>query len=203
VKPGVSVPMRCVGYMARRRSRVLATLMRGFTLIELMVTIGILAVLLTIAIPSFTSTIINYRLTSISNTFVASAQLARSEAIKRNGRVTMCKSADGAACVSTGGWEQGWILFHDIDNDAVKDAAEVIIKTESALPANYVTTTGDHYISFTANGGSELTSGAAQATTVTLCSQTEPVGPAKQIVMNFVGRVRIQKYTATTCVQQT
>jgi type IV fimbrial biogenesis protein FimT len=168
-----------------------------------MVTIGILAVLLTIAIPSFTSTIINYRLTTISNTFVASAQLARSEAIKRNGRVTMCKSSNGTSCVSTGGWEQGWILFRDLNNDAVKDAAEVIIQTQSALPANYVTTTGDHYISFTAGGGSELTTGAPQATTVTLCSQTEPVGPAKQIVINFVGRLRVQKYTAPTCVQQT
>lgn len=172
---------------------------RGFTLIELMVSIGILAILIAVAIPSFTSIMVNYRLTSIANTFVANAQLARSEAIKRNGRVTMCKSADGATCVLTGGWEQGWILFQDVDNNAVRGSAEDIIHTESALPANYLTTAGDNYISFTASGGSELISGAFQATTVTLCSRVEPIGPARQMVLNSVGRLRVQKATVSIC----
>lgn len=172
---------------------------RGFTLIELMVSIGILAILTAVAIPSFTSIMINYRLTSIANTFVASAQLARSEAIKRNGRVTMCKSADGATCVLTGGWEQGWILFPDVDNNAVRGSAEDIIHTERALPAKYLTTAGDNYISFTASGGSELISGAFQATTVTLCSQVEPIGQARQMILNSVGRLRVQKTTVSIC----
>lgn len=173
---------------------------RGFTMIELMVTIGILAILTMVAIPSFTSVLINYRLTSISNTFLASAQLARSEAIKRNSRVTMCKSADGTTCVITGGWQQGWILFQDIDNNALRDAAEVIIHTENALPANFLTTTGDNYISYTASGGSELPSGAPQATTVTLCSYSESVAPARKMFLNFVGRLRVEKATVPSCV---
>ena len=172
---------------------------RGFTLIELMVSIGILAILVAVAIPSFTSVMVNYRLTSIANTFVASAQLARSEAIKRNSRVTMCKSADGTTCAMTGGWEQGWILFQDVDNNAVKGSTEVLIHAEIALPANFLTTAGDNYISFTASGGSELISGAFQATTVTLCSQSAPVGPARQMVLNSVGRLRVQKATVSTC----
>ena len=182
-------------WLGARRMRV-----RGFTLIELMVTIGILAILTMVAIPSFTSILINYRLTSISNTFLASAQLARSEAIKRNSRVTMCKSADGTTCVITGGWQQGWILFQDIDNNAVRDAAEVIVHTESAMPGNFLTTPGDNYISYTASGGTELTTGAPQATTVTLCSTSEPVGPARKIFINFVGRLRVEKATVATCV---
>jgi type IV fimbrial biogenesis protein FimT len=176
---------------------------RGVTLIELMVSIGILAILTAVAIPSFTSIMVNYRLTSISNTFVASAQLARSEAIKRNGRVTMCKSADGMTCTVNGSWNQGWILFHDVDNNAAKGTTEAIIYTESAMPVNYLTMSPgggveDHYISFTAGGGSELTSGAFQAATFTLCHQTE-VGPARQMVLDGVGRLRVKKTTVTAC----
>lgn len=178
---------------------VTASLGHGFTLIELMVTITILAILTAVAIPSFNSTLINYRLTSISNSFVASAQLARSEAIKRNSRVTLCKSANGADCTTAGGWQQGWILFHDIDNNAVKGPTEAIIHTEVALPANFSMTFVDNYISFTATGGTELTTGAFQAGTVKLCSQSAPVGPARQMVINSVGRLRVGKDPVTVC----
>ena len=155
--------------------------MRGFTLIELMVTVMVLAILMMVAIPSFNSALVNYRLTSISNTFVASAQLARSEAIKRNSRVTMCKSANGVDCTTTGDWQQGWIVFQDIDNNAVKGPVETIIHTESALPANFSMTFVDNYISYTVSGGAELINGAFQSGSMNLCSQLAPVGPARQM----------------------
>ena len=178
---------------------MLAVHERGFTLIELMVTITVLAILTTVALPSFNSALISYRLTTISNTFVASAQLARSEAIKRNSRVTMCKSADGTTCTTTGGWQQGWILFLDADNNAAKAVTEELIRTQNALPTNFVTTTGDNYISFNSSGGSELTTGAFQATTVTLCNSSGVTNSARLMVLNSAGRLRVQKTTVATC----
>jgi len=83
---------------------------RGFTLIELMVTIMVLAVLLGLGVPSFREAALSSRVTSYANDLVASVQLARSEAIKRNAPVTLCASSDGAVCEVDGGWEVGWIV---------------------------------------------------------------------------------------------
>ena len=89
----------------------------GFTLVELMVTLVIAAILLTAGVPSFTTLIKNNRLTTSTNELVGALTLARSEAVKRGLRVTVCKSADQASCDTSGtGWQQGWIVFTDENN---------------------------------------------------------------------------------------
>ena len=70
----------------------------GFTMIELMVTVVILAVLVALAAPSYHRLVIDSRMTAQSNDFLTALHFTRSEAVKRNTTVTMCKSADGAAC---------------------------------------------------------------------------------------------------------
>lgn len=105
---------------------------RGFTLVELMVTLAVAAILLTMAVPSFRTTIQNNRLIAEANDFVTALHLARSEAIKRNTPVTMCKSADGTACTTAGAWEQGWIVFVDGNNNTSHDAGEDILRVRGA-----------------------------------------------------------------------
>ena len=90
----------------------------GFTLVELLVSMAVMAILLTLAVPAFSEAMVSSRLTSVANSFLSHLYLARSEAIKRNGRAVLCKSADGLACSGSGGWHQGWILFHDANNNA-------------------------------------------------------------------------------------
>lgn len=102
--------------IVRHRLRPSASLRgcsRGFTLIELMVAIMVLAILLGVAVPSFRDAALSSRLTAYANDLVASAQLARSEAIKRNAPVTLCASKNGIACgIDAGsGWEAGWIVL--------------------------------------------------------------------------------------------
>lgn len=176
---------------------------RGFTLIELMVTIAIAAILAMAAVPSFNDAIVNHRLTSFTNNFVASAHLARGEAIKRNSRMTLCKSANGADCTTVGGWQQGWIVFNDSNNDAVKDLAEVVVHKEGALPADFLMTGGSsvaNYVSFSPSGATELISGALQMGTLTLCSQSGSSGQGRQIIINSTGRLRVTKDSVATCV---
>ena len=182
---------------------VLVTNKRGFTLIELLVTIAIAAILAMVAVPSFNEAIVNYRLTSYTNNFLASAQLARSEAIKRNSRMTLCKSANGTSCTSAGGWHQGWIIFNDSNNDALKDSGEVVVYKESAMPADFLMTGSanvDNYMSFVPSGATELVSRGLQTGTWTLCSQSGSSGQARQLIINSAGRLRVTKNPIAPCV---
>lgn len=165
----------------------------GVTLIELMVVLAVSAILLSIGIPSFASFIGSSRLASATNELVSSLHLARSEAIKRNSRAALCKSASGVACSSSGGWQQGWIVFHDANNNAALDAGEALILTRPALPSGLLLTGNgpvSNYISYAPSGAARLVSGAWQFGTLTLCQQSTGQGGARQIVISSTGRVR-------------
>src|SRR3569832_1171984 len=112
----------------RVRGDRLAALSRGFTLVELLVTISIATILVTLAVPSFSDFVKINRMITQTNDFVTALNVARSEAIRRGNRITLCKSSDGAGCVSGGNWEQGWIVFVDADGDgAVNNVATDVL----------------------------------------------------------------------------
>lgn len=96
-----------------RKVPVMAREQRGFTLIELMVTIAVLAIVVSIAGPSFTSMINNNRSAAVGEELAGAFNYARSEAVKRGDRVSICASSDGATCSAAGTWSQGWIVFTD------------------------------------------------------------------------------------------
>lgn len=85
--------------------------LRGFTLIELMITIVVLAILVALAAPSFRNMILNQQSEAIGEDLVTTFQVARSEAIKRGGFVTVCPSDDGASC--GGSWGNGLLVIVD------------------------------------------------------------------------------------------
>ena len=92
---------------------------RGFTLIELMFTLMAASVLLAWGIPSFREFRLNAERTREVNQFVQAVYLARSEAIKRNGVVSLCPSPDGQHCGGSGAaWQSGWIVFVNSDRDS-------------------------------------------------------------------------------------
>lgn len=109
---------------------------RGFTAIELMVTVAILAVLAGLAAPSFNPIIERWRVRQVSEELQSTFYFARSEAIKRGGNVTILRSDDGGGCTAVGTdtslWSCGWIVFADLDNDGEQDSGEDTLQTAPA-----------------------------------------------------------------------
>lgn len=165
----------------------------GFTLVEMMVTVGVAAILLAVAVPSFTTFTQNNRLVAQRNEFIATLHLARSEAVKRGIRMTICKSADATACTGSGGWEQGWIVFADADNDAAVDTGEGVLLAHEPLRGN-VTLRGDtdiaNYISYVPGGYTQLAGGAPQTGTLVLCDNRGFGTQTGAIVIGTTGRPR-------------
>jgi type IV fimbrial biogenesis protein FimT len=174
----------------------------GFTLIELLVVLAVVSVLAGIAVPSFRALRNSMRLTSASNDLFASLLLARSEAVKRNGRVVLCTSRDGVSCAAAGGWEQGWLVFHDPDNNGQHDGSEVILQRAQALSSGLRlggNMNVSRYISYTPAGVAKLVSGAFQAGTITMCNASTEPGAARQIVLSAAGRPRVQRTRVESC----
>jgi type IV fimbrial biogenesis protein FimT len=83
----------------------------GFTMIEMLMTIAIATILLSLAIPSFRYVTNSNRIASELNGLLGDLQLARAEAIKEGRTVTVCQSSDGATCTDSTSWQGGWIVF--------------------------------------------------------------------------------------------
>ena len=168
----------------------------GFTLIELMVTIAILAIVLAIAIPSFGTLQAGTRLTTQVNDLVSVLSYARVEALKRGSRVTVCTSSDGASCTSSGNWDQGWIVFNDDCTTGTvgtvdTGCAEAALKRHVALASGY-TLTG---VSAIANLVTFTSTGAPQQNgTFSLCSSAA----SKSVVLSSTGRLSVSE-TGASC----
>jgi type IV fimbrial biogenesis protein FimT len=129
---------------------------RGFTVIELMVTVAVAAILVAIAVPAFNNFVLNDRDISQINSLVASFNYARSEAIKQNlpAGVEVCPSSNGNTCNGTPAWSGGWIV-HNKDPSLAGTPQAVIQAVPALAGGNTVTAalSGASGITFQGNGG--------------------------------------------------
>ena len=176
----------------------------GFTLIELMVTIAIAAILLLVATPSFVSMQRNSELTSAANAFVAAINAARGEAMKAS-QHAMAVPAGGS------GWSGGWTVFVDVNGNSVFDSTtDRVVLQQAALPA-YFTASGSGsaaasppYVLFDASGYARTKTTGFGALTLTLArndlSGADQLEQTRRIVVAKTGRARVcRPATDTTC----
>lgn len=173
----------------------------GFTIIELMMTLVLLAVLAGLAAPSVREMIATSRLKTHNAAMQTSLMLARTEAIKRKMRVVVCKSADQASCTTAGNWEQGWIVFVDTNDNATVDAGESILQKVEGLSGAFILKANNNvadYVSYTSSGAPKVkSSDVLQTGTFTLC-QTGG-GSARQIEVFATGRLGFGKEPVGSC----
>jgi type IV fimbrial biogenesis protein FimT len=166
--------------------------MQGVTLIEMITVLIIVAIVMSIAVPTFNTTMARGRLTSYTNELLAFLSFARSEAIVRGQRVVVCKSANGASCTLNGNWDQGFIVFVDDDNNAQINNGELLLRVHEKL--NSITMKGNtqvqNYIGYSSDGRSRTITGALQMGTLSLCNGDINLKLRNAIRISRMGRVR-------------
>ncbi len=160
----------------------------GYSVIELMTVLAIVAILLAVGVPSFNALLQNQRMTTTVNDFFAAVNLTRSEAIQRGTRVDLIPAGDGAD------WDKGWIVLIDRNHNQKADVGEQIIFSHGPIARGLTieaafTDSKVQYLAYSGNGRTRTNAN----------SQTPQLGSwlftldkqARKIVINFLGRPKV------------
>lgn len=177
--------------------------MRGFTLYELLITVLVIGVVLTIGIPSFSEFTQNSRISSTANDLHSSFQLGRSEAARAKAPVTICASTDplGAAACDGGSFDGGWIIFMDLNGDLQRaGVGENVLRAHPPVDGaiNIATNAGARYFGFAATGlGRGDVGGVPAVQTAVICDGRGNVvaaggnSAARFLVVTPIGRATV------------
>ncbi len=162
----------------------------GFTLIELMVVIALIAIITTMAVPSWQRMIVSNRIRASVNDLTLSIQFARSETLRQNGPVTVCPSSEGVNCTASG-YEAGWMVKTGLPAVAATDRI-----LQDTLPKQRLTMVADA-TTVAAGGLTFLPSGALIGTFpqgVRIAVKDDPATDTtleRYICIARTGRVRV------------
>lgn len=157
---------------------------RGLTLADLTITVGLIAILSTTAVPTFTHLLLDARMTEQVNGLVHAVHLAKQSAHVRLKEIVLCASPDGQRCVHDGRWQDGWLLFvnEDADYPPQVAAGEPALAAGSAFEGGSIRVNRRFFIFRAATTRS--TNG-----TFTFCDRRGP-DEARAVIVSYTGRPR-------------
>ena len=168
---------------------------QGFTLLELLITVAILAIILAIAVPSFSSQIQSSRTETARLELQAAIETARTIAVTHNKRSVLQ--------VTDEYWHQGWVLFVDLDQDGVQDEDEPSIQEMAPLKGVKISSNKPlaETVSFIGTGEGrkpgKVDGGAFLTGTIKVCPEDE--GTGYKLVLSRGGRLRSDKLSEEDC----
>ena len=164
----------------------------GFTLVELLSAITIMLIIFGIGIPVLKTTVTTNRLATSINALAGTLAYSRSEAIRRNHHVVVCKSKTGTECTRQGDWRQGWLVYVDMNRNRSLDTAETILGSHrlgEKIHVDYRAFGSRHYLVYRPSGTTR-TNG-----TFTFCDPHYPAS-ARALIITKTGRARLSQVQA-------
>jgi type IV fimbrial biogenesis protein FimT len=171
----------------------------GFTLLELLMTIAIAAVVMALAMPSYRYVTNSNRIAGEINGLLGDLQFARAEAIKEGRTVSACVSTTGTSCSGAASWENGWIVFSDPANVGVVDPNELpVLRQQSAFSGTdtFDASNGVAVITFNREG---YAVGIPNGTLITLHDSTGNTAWTRCLSVNLSGMLASKKFDGVTC----
>lgn len=166
---------------------------RGFTLIEMLIGVAVIAILAGIAAPAFGKLIGRTHAQTVRSQLATALNEARIAAVSRGMHVVVCPSVDQRSCSDTTQWQRGWIVFADANHNRQIDDGEAPISVGQALPDGtaVVGSSGRLRIDYQPDGTARGTNA-----TLTVCDRASGAAEARTLVINQSGRVRYGSATA-------
>ena len=186
----------------------------GQSLIETLSVLVIVAILCGLGATSFQHMQTKIQVHMAAEDMLSAVLTARTEALRRESRVTLCvahaapatklcaPAAAGAAANFQGSWQQGWLMFEDVNSNGIWDANELLLQQHPALSEKVWAqgnATVNRYISFGASGRSLALNGAFQAGTLSFCDAQNRQAQGWLLVINAVGRPRLERSQMNAC----
>lgn len=174
----------------------------GFTLVELIITLTIAGILMALAIPAMKAFILDQRLTTQANDFIADLNLARSEAVRQASNVVICKqggSVSSPSCSTSTAWDAGWVVFVDANSNGALASNESVLRIRQSLDGSNTLNaipSSTNSIVFTNAGLTTLSSSTEIA--MRLCD-SRGASKAVTVWVNFTGRARTDRATVSSC----
>lgn len=165
---------------------------RGLTLIELTTTLAVAGVSLAILLPSWSGLANRSAITGTANQLLTQLRYARSTAVTRNTRISLCPSHDGETCSGNPrGWQSGYLVFEDVDGNRSRSADEAVLRAQQAQRPGLAlhSTAGRPAVTFRGDGAAWGTN-----TTFSVCLGDDPAAN-RAVVLYGSGRARVDRRT--------
>jgi type IV fimbrial biogenesis protein FimT len=174
----------------------------GITLLEVLTVITIVSILMALGVPSYQYVTSANRISGEVNGLLGDMQFARSEAIKEGQTVTVCSSTNSTSaaptCAGSPQWQNGWIVFSDVNGDGAVEAGDTILRVQSPfkLTDTFVANPAMKFVTFNREG---FALNMGSAVTITLHATPVTQGSTRCLYITIVGQVTTQTAGQLAC----